>query len=71
MKTKNQILKDLIENIENHTELIKNVGTRYYRYDRSDFIKFLDDENELLVISLPTNGGDITVSFNASGIFAL
>ena len=45
MKTKNQILKDLIENIENHTELIKNVGTRYYRYDRSDFIKFLDDDD--------------------------
>ena len=43
MKTKNQIIKDIIENIQNHTEIIKNVGTRYYQYDRSNFIKFLDD----------------------------
>lgn len=45
MKSKNQILKDLIENIKNHTELIKNVGKRYYQYDRGDFIKSLDDDD--------------------------
>jgi hypothetical protein len=45
MISKNQILKDLIENIKNHTELIKNVGTRYYQYDRGDFIKSLDDDD--------------------------
>ena len=42
MKSKNPILKDLIENIKNHTELIKNVGKRYYQYDRGDFIKSLN-----------------------------
>ena len=42
MKSKNPILKDLIENIKNHIELIKNVGTRYYQYDRGDYIKSLD-----------------------------
>jgi len=45
MISKNQILKDLIENIKNHIELIKNVGTRYYHYDRGDFIKSLDDDD--------------------------
>jgi|SaaInlV_165m_DNA_2_1040747.scaffolds.fasta_scaffold114903_1 hypothetical protein len=45
MISKNQILKDLIENIKNHTELIKNVGKRYYQYDRGDFIKSLDDDD--------------------------
>ena len=45
MISKNQILKDLIENIKNHIELIKNVGTRYYQYDRGDFIKSLDDDD--------------------------
>jgi hypothetical protein len=46
MISKNQILKDLIENIKNHIELIKNVGTRYYQYDRGDFIKSLDDDDD-------------------------
>ena len=45
MKTKNQIIKDLLENIENHTELIKNVGTRYYVYDRSNYIKSLNEKD--------------------------
>ena len=45
MISKNQILKDLIENIKNHTELIKNVGKRYYHYERGDFIKSLDDDD--------------------------
>jgi len=45
MISKNQILKDLIENIKNHIELIKNVGKRYYQYDRGDFIKSLDDDD--------------------------
>ena len=45
MISKNQILKDLIENIKNHIELIKNVEPRYYHYDRGDFIKSLDDDD--------------------------
>jgi len=41
MMTKKQIFRDLNENLKDHTQMIKNVGKRYYEYDRSEFIKSL------------------------------